>query len=79
MPVVFYVLGFVFAAICANFTYGAIAHSEMVYTAVELANFQLGHWTSLAIAVGSGIIAAIFFSTGAITQTLLRSHDPDAD
>jgi hypothetical protein len=75
MPAVFYVFGLIFAAICANFSYGAAAHTEQVFTAVELANFQLGQVTALTAALGSGIISAICFATGAITQALLQRRD----
>lgn len=74
MPAVFYVLGMLFAAICANFTYGAVSRVEMVYTAIDAMNFQLDQMTALGVAIGSGIISAIFFATGAITQAILTRN-----
>jgi hypothetical protein len=61
MPVVFYILGIAFALVCANFAYGAV---------VGPTNFA-----ALSIALGGGIISAIFFSTGAIIETMRR--DPE--
>ena len=75
MPVVFYVLGLVFAAVAANFLYGAVTYRERLFDVAQLANFQMAHSTGLAIALGAGVISALFFATGAIIQTLRDRGD----
>jgi hypothetical protein len=72
MPVVFYILGIVFGLICANFTYAAVATYRDVHTIFEIAAFQTAQAATIGIALGSGVISAVFFSTGAIIETMRR-------
>jgi hypothetical protein len=72
MPVVFYILGIISALGCANFTYAAVGYSEPVESTLQIVNFQMAHASAVAIALGCGIISAIFFSTGAIIETMRR-------
>jgi hypothetical protein len=75
MPVVFYVLGIVFALVCANFTYAVVTAQTTVHNVLEIATFETAQSATIGLALGSGIISAIFFSTGAIIETMRR--DPE--
>lgn len=77
MPAVFYILGVIFAAISGYFGYQALNAVWMVSTALEIANFQAAHSGALTVALGAGIISALFFCTGAITEAILARKDND--